>query len=165
MDPSDILAQMRDIHMPPEPGLWPPAPGWWLLGIVVLIGLGWLVRQGWQALARYRLYRRVARELAIICERHQQHGDAQKLTAEISRLLRRAALREHERERAAGLIGDNWLTFLDQTGHTETFSTGPGRCLATAPYGGHADPVDAEALAGTVRRWLRMNLGQARQAG
>jgi len=161
MNPAEILAQLRDIHMPPEPGLWPPAPGWWILGVIGLVGLGWLCWRGWKAASRYWLYRRVAAELNVICSRHADHGDDQRLTAEVSRLLRRAALREHTRARAAGLTGDTWLAFLDQTQVGTEFSAGPGRCLATVPYGDREEAVDAEALVGAVRRWLRSNLGHA----
>ena len=28
----DPLEQLRALHLPEEIGLWPPAPGWWLLG-------------------------------------------------------------------------------------------------------------------------------------
>ena len=33
----DPLAQLRDIHLPETVGLWPLAPGWWLL-IALIIG-------------------------------------------------------------------------------------------------------------------------------
>ncbi len=147
--------------MPPEPGLWPPAPGWWILGVVTLIGLAWLGWRGWQALSRYWLYRKVTAELNSISARHARHGDDQRLSADVSRLLRRAALREHTRPRAAGLTGDTWLAFLDRTGGSRDFTEGSGRCLVTAPYGGRTEPVDAVALAVVVRRWLRANLGHA----
>ena len=29
-DPSD-LSNLRDIVVPPEVALWPPAPGWWIV--------------------------------------------------------------------------------------------------------------------------------------
>ena len=29
--PTDPLAELRDIHLPPEIGWWPPAYGWWIL--------------------------------------------------------------------------------------------------------------------------------------
>ncbi len=156
---NEILGQLRDIHMPPEPGLWPPAPGWWVLGLLIFAGLLWLAWRGWQASSRYWLYRRVAADLNTICSRHARHGDDQRLTADVSRLLRRAALREYTRPRAAGLTGDTWLAFLDETHGGNDFSTGPGRCLATVPYGDRTERVDADALAGVVRHWLRGNLG------
>jgi hypothetical protein len=161
MNPAELLAQLRDIHMPPEPGLWPPAPGWWILGVVAVAGLTWLSWRGWRALSRYWLYRKVAASLDAVCSGHARHGDDQRLTADISRLLRRAALREHTRLRTAGLTGNRWLAFLDRTGGGRDFTEGAGRCLVTTPYGGHTEPVDPEALAGVARRWLRANLGQA----
>ena len=39
MNPQDPLAQLRDIHLPEPVSWWPPAPGWWLLAVLVLIAL------------------------------------------------------------------------------------------------------------------------------
>ena len=36
-DPAD-LSNLRDLALPPEVSLWPPAPGWWIVaaaGVVV----------------------------------------------------------------------------------------------------------------------------------
>ncbi|HET9483332.1 MAG TPA: DUF4381 domain-containing protein, partial [Xanthomonadales bacterium] len=50
--------QLRDIHLPAEPSWWPPAPGWWLLAILVIAALVFLVRFAWRK--RRELRRRAA---------------------------------------------------------------------------------------------------------
>ena len=29
--------QLRGLHLPTEPGWWPPAPGWWILAVLVFV--------------------------------------------------------------------------------------------------------------------------------
>lgn len=48
MNPQDPLSQLRDIHLPATGGFWPPAPGWWLLALILLLslaGLCWLLHR------------------------------------------------------------------------------------------------------------------------
>ena len=44
MEQQDPLAQLRDIHLPDPVGFWPLAPGWWILGLLILILLGVALR-------------------------------------------------------------------------------------------------------------------------
>ena len=38
MDSEELLEQLADIHLPVEISYWPPAPGWWILAVMLLVG-------------------------------------------------------------------------------------------------------------------------------
>ena len=68
-------------------------------------------------------------------------------------LIRRTCLARYPRADVAGLTGEAWLAFLDETGRTREFSTGAGRVLVSAPYQNRAD-TDVDALVGVTTKWL-----------
>jgi len=160
MNPSGQTAlQLRDIHLPAEPGWWPPAPGWWIVAALALLLLVWVSRI---ALRRYRLHRQRQRLLARLDALAQPDGTLTPgAVAEISTLLRRLALMRYPRQRVAALTGSEWLRFLDETGGNNRFSRGPGQVLASGPYQARlpAD-VDFAALSNLVRDWIKQNLGK-----
>ena len=142
---------LRDIHLPPSPGWWPPAPGWWLLAALVIV-LFSLLFFLWQRARRLRYRREALRQL-----RSLEQNDAlptTSLVAELSALLRRAALCAFPGESCAGLSGEAWLLFLDRSRKEQPFSTGVGRCLATGPYQREVEIERAELLR-LCQRWLR----------
>src|SRR5690348_12337591 len=102
-DPSD-LSNLRDIVLPPEVALWPPAPGWWIVAAGSVAATAILIAM---AVTRHRrnAYRRAALgELDA--------ADAR----DISAVLKRAALAAWPRGEVASLTGTAWLAFLDRTG-------------------------------------------------
>lgn len=96
------LDLLHDLSMPQEFGWWPPAPGWYVVILVIITAIAiWL----FQAFARYRAgaYRRAAlRELESL---HDQ--------ASIAELLRRTALVVTPRSVIADLTGGQWLEWLE----------------------------------------------------
>jgi hypothetical protein len=122
-DPTS-LDRLRDVILPAPIPWWPPAPGWLLVGaLLVLLFCWWLICaiRHWQS----NCYRREA--LALL--------DAAGISdVELATLIKRVALSTYPRERVAALTGERWLTFLDQTGHTDAFTQGPGRWIARLPY-------------------------------
>lgn len=155
----DPLAALRDIHLPAEPGWWPPAPGWWLLGVLLLVVLAAACVPAHRWLARQRRRRMIRTKLDALRRQAVHEGDAGSALAELSTLLRRVALVRHPREHVAGLQGNDWLAFLDGTGGNGNFSGEAGRVLAQAPYAApHATaPADFELVYGAVRGWLERN--------
>ena len=156
----DLLNSLRDIHEPAPPGLWPPAPGWWMLGAVVA---GALVAALLEGLRRRRAARPVRAALdeldawTATAAARDPHAAADELAA----LLRRVALVRYPRERVAALTGDDWLAFLDATTGSRAFSEGPARILGNDRHAPdvHLDPEAVDALA---RAWLRAHrLGPA----
>jgi len=149
--------QLRDIHLPAEPGLWPPAPGWWMLTALLLILLVWAARV---AIRRYRLRRQRQKILAMLDELEQdtdRNATPEKI-AQLSILLRRLALTRYPRRRVAALTGRDWLTFLDDSGGKGRFSQGPGQVLSTAPYQARLPAgLDIPALGSLVRDWVTQN--------
>lgn len=148
--PQDL--PLRDIHGPPLPDLWPPAPGWWVLLAVALVALGFA---SWWLYRRFRAARRRRR---ILGELQNLKGriEGADLVAEVSALLKRVALARYPRTDVASLTGQGWLVFLDRSGGGGRFAAGPGEVLAEGPYA-PAPAFDAEALLALAADWIRRN--------
>ncbi len=158
MNPASQSAlQLRDIHLPPDPGWWPPAPGWWMVTVLTLVLLIWITRI---ALHRYRLRRQRQHILTLLDTLTRPSDEAVLPSAitDISILLRRLALMRYPRQQVAALTGAEWLGFLDRTGGEGRFSEGPGQILASGPYQPTL-PADTDmtALNALVSEWVKKN--------
>lgn len=152
---------LRDIHQPPAPPLWPPAPGWWLLLAVCLaITVGaW----AWRA-ARRRRRRRIE---AVFDTAVARAGTPAQAVAAMSEALRRAA-RLHD-PAADRLQGDAWLALLAArlpTGESAAFEPGSAsaQLLLEGGFRGDVRPEDADALRPVARR-AYLALADARARG
>jgi len=145
---------LRDIHLPSAISWWPPAPGWWLLLLLflLLIAAIYLFRQHRQR----RHFRRLALlQLEALERQYKEQANAQMLLRGLSRLLRQTSLLHFPQSDCAGLVGEEWLAFLDQRFDEKPFSQGAGRLLADGPYLPQSQLIDAEALLILCRRWLQ----------
>lgn len=163
MNPTTAAELMlRDIHLPPAPGVWPPAWGWWLLVLVLLVTLAWMGLWLWRL---FEMRRQRARLLALLGQFDRADADdiGPAFLAGISRLLRRIALLRYPRSQVAALSGTDWLRFLDRSGGAGRFERGPGRMLADGPYMRElGETVDRRALIELVREWIDINSGRGR---
>jgi hypothetical protein len=154
---ADPLAGLRDYHLPATLSWWPPAPGWWLLGLLLISGLGVLA---WWLARRRRCHaaaRQAVQELQVLRERMAEQGDAGEFVRRLSILLRRFAMVSFSQRRVAALTGEAWLRFLDEHGGDGRFNQGVGRQLAELPYRPHITPASTQEMALLVEHWIMHN--------
>lgn len=144
MNPQGL--QLRDIHLPAEPSWWPPAPGWWLLTVLVVVMLGLGVRAALRWLRARRRMRLLQAEFAAAAD----VADPLLRLRALSELLRRAARLADPL--APALQGEAWLAFLDRYTGDSAFTQGAGRMLLDAPYRAAAVDRDVDALIEPARR-------------
>lgn len=151
MEPGQL--PLRDIHLPEAIGWWPPAPGWWIVAILVPLTIGLII---W-------LYKRITRNTAIKAAKKLllqytqdiQLDNSQKLQA-ISALIRRVAISTGNRKECAGLTGQRWLEYLDGSLKGTPFSQGIGQLLVNAAYQKNAlSDQEISQLARLCEDWLK----------
>lgn len=148
----DNLPELRDIHLPDGVAAWPPAYGWWilLLGVIVLAGLAELF-----LILRRKSKKRYALRLLnnIYC------NNTLESVIEMSAILRRICVYKYKE--AAVLSGQAWLDFLNL--HSKTKLEGkPARLLLDAPYmkpeGKSYSSADVVKLRQFCQAWIGENL-------
>jgi hypothetical protein len=151
---ADPLAQLRDIHLPAPIGWWPPAPGWWLLGISLVLVIALLVYFLWRR-HRQRHYRRLALQSAKeIYAQWQQSGDKLAFIQALNQLLKQTALVAFPQRPIAALTGAAWLNFLDSRLARPQFNQPATQILANV-YQSHIDELQPEVLQRAAEFWLR----------
>jgi hypothetical protein len=152
---TEALAALRDIHLPGAVSFWPPAPGWWAVGAVLVtssaaIFVVWQVRRLSAKRAALRLVDSAARDF-------QANEDPQALAAVLSGLLRRVALVRFPRQEVASLYGAGRLGFLTGRGARWDFPADVLAEMEEALYG-QAEQTSAshpQAWIVATRAWIR----------
>ncbi|HHC74029.1 MAG TPA: DUF4381 domain-containing protein [Thiothrix sp.] len=154
---------LRDIHLPDPISWWPLAWGWWLLIIAALCFLTlitlWLLR-------RSKKTKNIAKPVLFMQTLNALKTEKQApiFATKLSALLKHSAVYYYGQQ-AAGLSGEAWLAFLDQSWAlgktpeqkrtTHIFSSPQGRALLSAPY--QANPViDQKFLWQLAYDWLHL---------
>ena len=145
------LQNLNPIVWPAPPGLWPLAPGWLLLMVIVLLFVVWI---GWRSWRKWlaNLYRRQALgELKAI----QQN---RKPITQLPLLLKRTALSAFPRTDVACLSGEPWRDFLNSTQHDPAFAGRAGELLDQLAYEPglcELNQQDRTVLLAAGENWLR----------
>ena len=146
-----VLSQLRDAQMPSAPSLWPPAVGWWIIAILILVGIIYLL---WYAMPWLRSlrYRRMA--INTLQKMRDDTKEDAYMLAQINIILRRLAQAAYPDQRPATLTDKAWLVFLDQCANMRGFSQGDGKVLAHEPYRRNPQ-VRMDAVHRLALEWIR----------
>lgn len=148
------LSQLADIHLPPPVSLWPLAPGWYFLALLFIgccLLMTYILCRYWQ---RHRLRKHILQHINLLHKTYEEQPTATRIIADISILLRRAALAVFPRQQIASLQGEAWLQFLNDTGKTTEFTKPHGRLLITAAYQ-KEHHADLTPLFSACRHWVK----------
>jgi hypothetical protein len=151
-----LIHGIDEIIVPDAISWWPSAPGWQVLGVIIVFLLiaratRW-VKQWWRN--RYR--REVLRQL----ERLQQQAGAQlqDVVAILPYFIKVTALQAYPRVDVASLSGADWLAFLDAHYSGPSFAGDTGKKLLSVSYlpreRWHLNDMESNTLIEMSRQWI-----------
>ena len=151
----DLLSQLRDIHSAAPVPWWPPAPGWWVLALLVLVLLVWAGRR---MLARYRLHQRRKQMLGWVDHLNANidpDSHPQAYLSTLNRIFKLVAMRAFPAQQCAALNGQDWVDFLIEN-MTKSQSVESLGVLAAGPYD-PAPKFDPELMSELACYWIRQH--------
>ncbi len=151
MNPTDPLAQLHPLREPAAVAWWPPAPGWWLLSLILMLALAVLLGWLWRHRRRNRYRQLGLRRLQALRTRFATDGDAGRCRADINALLKSVALHAYPRDEVAALHGAQWETFLERTSSGGVSFSG----ATSAHYRRNSDATDVEQLYRAAATWIQ----------
>lgn len=111
MNPESLLDQLKDLHGPAAISWWPPAPGWWIVGIIILVCIIMAVRQAFKWHKKNAWKRQAIKELEGLKRQYLNKPSSQSLT-EIICLLKRCASSAAQDRTVLALNSADWKTYL-----------------------------------------------------
>ena len=153
MPEENPLINLKDIHLPPAVAIWPPALGWWIVAVVLLLivvfcGM-WISRR----FERRKPKTEALRLLNNLQNQQNNTDESLEILRDLSQLLRRVALTFCADENAASLHGSEWLEFLDRTGKTTEFTQGAGQVFGKELYQQNPE-IEIDVLFPIVKKWI-----------
>jgi hypothetical protein len=151
----DLLSQLRDIHAAPAVPWWPPAPGWWIVAVLMLALLFWMGRR---VFARFKNHQRRKQMLAWIDHLNANidpQKEPQAYLSTINRIFKLVALRAFPAQQCASLAGQDWADFLAANMQRPKSSESLD-VLASGPYD-PAPEFDPQLMSELTRFWIKQH--------
>jgi len=158
-----LIHGIDEIVLPAPVSWWPSAPGWKVLGIMVVL---WLMFKAVRWIRRWwrNRYRREA--LKRVAQVQKQAGQQwREVVVVLPYYIKVTALHAYPREDVASLSGESWVRFLDAHYAGPPFSSGVGRKLLSVAYLPPAQwqlkEAEAKQLLEMVRLWIATHMEMA----
>jgi len=159
MDSEELLAQLADIHLPEPVSFWPPAPGWWVLAILIVIALLVIARWWRRQHVRQQILQHAISELEACMSRYAEQDsalDQRKLdyVNGVNSVLRRVALVHFPNSNAASLGGPEWVDFIRENGDSSELDDELAAALSFGRFQARCD-IDVDALNTLGLSWIK----------
>lgn len=162
MDNAELLEQLADIHLPPAISFWPPAPGWWILALLLvtlaIVGGMKILR----AIRQRRICAYALNELdkaygsysaAVASEPVTANDAGLQFANELNSVLRRVALWHFPDATVASLSGASWVDFIRQKGESSDLTDEIAETISRGRFKTRCD-ADIDQLYQFGRRWI-----------
>ena len=167
MDSEELLAQLADIHLPEAVSFWPPAPGWWVLALLLLVSGYYLARQLLRIRRQHKVCQHALAELSRCYQGFARQGDADPNALrlhyinEFNSVLRRVALVHFPQSNVASLGGDAWVDFIREKGDSSYLNPEIAAALSYGRFQTECN-IDVDAMNQMGRAWITsLYLGKA----
>jgi hypothetical protein len=152
-----LIHGIEEISLPEAISLWPSAPGWQILGLIVL---AWLLRQAVRWI-RHWWQNRYRREALRQIDQMQRQAPQRDVVVQLPFYLKATALQAYPREQVASLSGRDWLVFLDAHYTGPSFSSPIGEKLLSISYlpeeQWQLDDATVSKLIQMSRQWITLH--------
>lgn len=153
-----LLEELYDIEGIDPVSPWPLAVGWWILLLLLVVIIFIAVLFYLRRLAYLRSWKNDALKQLNELERILSSDTAREVAEAASEYMRRIALTLHSRKECAGLVGDEWLEWLEKHDPQQFSWRAKGKFLIDMPYAPadrSPDPGKVREVLKAMKRWVR----------
>lgn len=154
MNPDAAELPLRDIHAAAPLDWWPPAPGWWVLGLLSLLLAVWVTRLLWVQYRVWCLKQALKAEYAGILSHYESNRDGIRLLADSATFLRRVLVHIGPHQSQAGVVGEAWAHYLGNLFPGDQQMQLLCNELASNAYQKNPVEVDPARLRDLTFRWI-----------
>lgn len=147
---------LRDIHLPDPVSWWPPATGWWIVLVFIILmipAIRYLVKKIRQPV----LKKSAQAEMDSVIENYNGHKNKLRLIQDLSVSFKRIGISYLTRDTIAGEYGINWYQQINKLVRQDQLSDMQIQLLSEAPYQKNPDLDERNigSLIEQVQKWVK----------